>query len=280
MLAYIHIFVLLSLCMCASANGGWTQWTNWTTCSKTCGCGSQYRTRECHSIPKALDGPGCNGSTFSVRSCNNVPCTMWGEWSTFSPCTCSCGGGIKAQSRVCNRIPKALGGPGCVGNNTRIVKCNPHRCTGACSKAPAFTKTLPDSSFSASTTYHSNYAPKRGRLNSASSWCPKTRSNLPNDYLEIDLKALYAVCGVATQGHPTQPKHWTTKYKLQLSLNGTTWNFYQENGAAKEFPGNNDKNTVMKHVLRDGKVARYLRFVPTATPDWPCFRVEVYGYKL
>ena len=56
---------------------------------------------------------------------------MWSNWSPFSPCTCSYGGGIQAQSRVCNKRPIVHGGPGCPGNSTRIQACNTQPCTAS-----------------------------------------------------------------------------------------------------------------------------------------------------
>ena len=53
---------------------------------------------------------------------------MWSDWSSFSPCTCSCGGGTQAQTRVCNRLPKELGGTGCTGKHTRFRVCNKQVC--------------------------------------------------------------------------------------------------------------------------------------------------------
>ena len=42
----------------------------------------------------------------------------------------------------------------------------------------------------------------------------------------------YYVCAVATQGHK-QGSHWAKSYKLQLSLQATTWETYSEDGAEK-----------------------------------------------
>ena len=95
----------------------------------------------------------------------------------------------------------------------------------------ASSDTIPDSSFSASSEYHSIYAAKYGRLNDAKSWAPSGTNNA-NDYLQIDLLFEYVICAVATQGNP-RAREWTTKYKFQLSLNSSKFVTYQENNADK-----------------------------------------------
>ena len=91
---------------------------------------------------------------------------------------------------------------------------------------------IPDGSFSALTSYNNNRRPWVGRLNLNSwGWLPKTNTN-PADYLQIDLLYGYVICAVATQG-AAGANQWVTKYKIQLSLNGTTFNIYRENNTEK-----------------------------------------------
>ena len=88
--------------------------------------------------------------------------------------------------------------------------------------------TIPDSSFSASSHYSAGYIPSNGRLNGTSlGWAPKTNSD-PADYLQIGLLYEYVICAVATQG-AYGINEWTTKYKIRLSMDGTTMVTYQEN---------------------------------------------------
>ena len=90
---------------------------------------------------------------------------------------------------------------------------------------------IPDDSFSASSSYNNNCRPWVGRLNLNSwGWAPG-RLNKP-DYLQIDLLYDYVICAVATQG-AVGGDQWITKYKIQLSLNGTTFNIYRENNTEK-----------------------------------------------
>ena len=89
---------------------------------------------------------------------------------------------------------------------------------------------FPNNSFSASSRSSSNVASK-GRLNGPGAWSPSSNNN-PNDYLQINLQYEYFICAVATQGKSTED-HWTTKYKLRLSLNSVDWVTYKENGTDK-----------------------------------------------
>ena len=103
---------------------------------------------------------------------------------------------------------------------------------------------IPDSSFSASSHYSSGYIPSYARLNGSNrGWAPKTNSD-PADYLQIDLLYEYVICAVATQG-AYGINEWTTKYKIRLSMNGTTMVTYQENNVDRV---SLSKNLVNIHV--------------------------------
>ena len=92
--------------------------------------------------------------------------------------------------------------------------------------------TVPDSSLSATTEYRNDFKASNGRLNGTSAWIPSGNSN-PNDYLQIDLLYEFIICAVATQGNGKGAPEWTKKYKIQLSLDGTTFVTYQENNVVK-----------------------------------------------
>ena len=62
-------------------------------------------------------------------------------------------------------------------------------------------------------------------------WAPRSTDDL-NDYLQIDLLYDYVICAVATQG-ARNIDEWTTKYKIQLSLDGATFNIYKEDNTEK-----------------------------------------------
>ena len=89
---------------------------------------------------------------------------------------------------------------------------------------------FPNNHFSASSASGSNVASK-GRLNGVGAWSPSTNTN-PNDYLQINLKYEFFICAVAIQGK-SNADHWTTKFKLLLSLNNVDWVTYQEDSIDK-----------------------------------------------
>ena len=96
-------------------------------------------------------------------------------------------------------------------------------------------KRIPDKRITASTYFDSRYHPFYGRLNekrgSFGVWCAKNPADR-TDYLQVDLGSVQVICAVATQG-ATDGSTKVTSYKLKLSLDGSTYNFYMEDNAVK-----------------------------------------------
>ncbi|XP_050452596.1 spondin-1 isoform X2 [Cataglyphis hispanica] len=97
-----------------------TQWSAWSSCSSTCGEGSRTRSRnfrlkkyrkQCKAVP---NGPALQQSI----DCENEPCEgeeeekcpadRYTEWTIWSPCSSSCGPGVKLRSRLHKGIYSAL----------------------------------------------------------------------------------------------------------------------------------------------------------------------------
>ena len=76
----------------------WDQWSKWGTCSKSCGTGVTLRSRNCINGQAGTD---CIGLGDEERACNTKNCPVWAEWSLWSSCSASCGGGRKSRLRKC-----------------------------------------------------------------------------------------------------------------------------------------------------------------------------------
>ncbi|XP_065174525.1 A disintegrin and metalloproteinase with thrombospondin motifs adt-1-like [Sycon ciliatum] len=80
----------------AALPGEWGLWTSWAACSKTCGSGSQRRSRRC------LFGVCLLGNAVELRACTVRRCEVAREpqpWSTWTACTVTCGGGTRSSRR-------------------------------------------------------------------------------------------------------------------------------------------------------------------------------------
>ena len=86
---------------------------------------------------------------------------------------------------------------------------------------------LNDSAFYASSTYMSYY-PKLIKFNYPHAWLPM--SSDANPFIEVNMGEITPIQAVATKGAGGT---YVTSYKLEFSLDGSTWTYYQENGTDK-----------------------------------------------
>ncbi|XP_044164304.1 uncharacterized protein LOC114948378 [Acropora millepora] len=137
---------------------------------------------------------------------------------------------------------------------------------------------IPDSWLTSSSKLNANTPAKNGRLNytAGQSWCASSSDIYP--YLEIDLQILHIICAVSTQGNH-QADQWVKTFSLQSSTDGKTWTNYTEDDqvSIKIFSGNYDKNTIVKHIVYLGIVARYVRFVAGVKHGEACMRAAIFG---
>jgi hypothetical protein len=96
----------------------------WSTCTKSCGAGSQERSRR--NTPPTMGGKACPHSA-ETRACNTAACAInckFGDFSKWTACTLSCGTGSQKRSRATTEPQN--GGKAC-----------PHAAeTRACNAAP------------------------------------------------------------------------------------------------------------------------------------------------
>ena len=85
-----------------------TAWSGWTSCSLTCGTGSQMRTRSITTMSQH-GGVACAHAS-EERVCSSQACPidcMVTDWSGWGDCTASCGGGAQTRSRSIAACRKA-----------------------------------------------------------------------------------------------------------------------------------------------------------------------------
>ena len=66
----IHLIALLKF----TVDGGWSDWSEYSACSATCGQGIQIATRECTNPAPEGSGQPCIGDTQAQRDCMIVEC--------------------------------------------------------------------------------------------------------------------------------------------------------------------------------------------------------------
>ena len=54
----------------------------------------------------------------------------WGDWSSWQPCSASCGEGVELRHRTCDRPRPEHGGRECVGRDTDRRPCRLATCEG------------------------------------------------------------------------------------------------------------------------------------------------------
>ena len=107
-----------------------SDWCSWSSCSKTCGGGVKTQTRHILTQP-SNGGAACPALTQTVP-CNTQSCPAprveckVSDWSAWSKCSKTCGGGVKTQTRWIITHPSG-GAPPCPALSQTIA-CNTQKC--------------------------------------------------------------------------------------------------------------------------------------------------------
>ncbi|CAD7082367.1 unnamed protein product [Hermetia illucens] len=119
---------------------GWSDWSTWTPCSKSCGKGKKSRTRKCiapNGKYEKSDGRFCAGKATEIENCNDFECPVnggWSHWSDWSTCPIKCLSSIlkstpmRQKSRTCNSPSPSMGGQFCLGAEKEESECSVERC--------------------------------------------------------------------------------------------------------------------------------------------------------
>ncbi|XP_023579068.1 A disintegrin and metalloproteinase with thrombospondin motifs 14 [Octodon degus] len=68
-------------------DGGWSPWTKYGSCSRSCGGGVRSRSRSCDNPPPAYGGRSCSGPFFEYQICNSEDCP--GPYEDFRAQQCA-----------------------------------------------------------------------------------------------------------------------------------------------------------------------------------------------
>eukprot|EP00929_Paragymnodinium_shiwhaense_P017134 TRINITY_DN1260_c0_g2_i1.p1 TRINITY_DN1260_c0_g2~~TRINITY_DN1260_c0_g2_i1.p1 ORF type:complete len:1993 (+),score=486.90 TRINITY_DN1260_c0_g2_i1:90-6068(+) len=115
-----------------------SEWSQWTPCSITCGTGVRTATRKVIRECSSEAGLACTEAALEraapcqVKECREQDCE-WYDWSKWSGCSCSCGGGSKRRKRSIKTRP--VNGTSCPArpcepfNMYEVSGCNEEPCT-------------------------------------------------------------------------------------------------------------------------------------------------------
>ena len=67
-------------------------------------------------------------SSFTYFLVNGI----WGQWSTFTECSRTCGNGTQTRKRACDSPAPSHGGIPCPGELEETQNCNTNTCPGIC----------------------------------------------------------------------------------------------------------------------------------------------------
>jgi hypothetical protein len=105
-----------------------TKWNKFSTCTKTCGTGTQKRSRKV--VVKAAYGGECSVPKLEVKECNKQACAVdcvVSKWSEWGECDRACGKGQRHQTRKI-AVQSAHGGKPCPKDLSHEKKCFVKEC--------------------------------------------------------------------------------------------------------------------------------------------------------
>ncbi|XP_065320070.1 netrin receptor UNC5C-like isoform X2 [Gordionus sp. m RMFG-2023] len=108
-------------------NGGWSQWSEWPSCSDSCSKGYRKRFRTCTDPAPVNNGKHCGGYSTQRENCQEY-CPInggWSEWNLWSVCSEEC---LMYRRRACTNPSPMNGGKNCFGTETQVSNCSEDLC--------------------------------------------------------------------------------------------------------------------------------------------------------
>ncbi|CAJ1070748.1 macrophage mannose receptor 1 [Xyrichtys novacula] len=132
-------------------------------------------------------------------------------------------------------------------------------------------RNISDSQLSASSSM-GGFSPNLARLNGNSCWRPS--GSVTSSWIQVNLGQPRKITGIVIQGCP-QYDFWVTKFKIQHSMDASSWTDYTADGAS--FPGATDRNTPETQLLGSPVSAQYVRILPLEFSGQAGLRFDVLG---
>ncbi|XP_052257629.1 SCO-spondin-like [Dreissena polymorpha] len=110
-------------------DGFWLAWQPWQDCTTTCGGGKRSRIRTCDG--PHFGGAKCPENPNDTEICGTDPCPipgLWQEWSIWSLCTVTCGGGTRYRNRTCDMTSFGNLTAPCEGPTDELDNCHTYHC--------------------------------------------------------------------------------------------------------------------------------------------------------
>ena len=138
----IFIIVVVAVVFSVADVGGplvepkWAGWSNWSSCSVTCGNGNRQREAKCETGKNSELGCKLNKTTedrakskYGNQICSLESCNSWGRWLSWVPCSLTCGSGNRIRKRNCFDLEQNLSNDNaCEGNQTDVQICQTNLC--------------------------------------------------------------------------------------------------------------------------------------------------------
>ena len=109
-------------------NSEWTKWSDFSSCSVSCGKGIRKRQRTCKDL-QGKTVQSCSGNSTEIITCTRGQCPVnggWTSWSSWSICdvfNCK-----RYRKRNCTEPKPQFGGAECQGEATDKMSCDPQEC--------------------------------------------------------------------------------------------------------------------------------------------------------